>query len=118
MNPAQRSGPMAGYETAFIVVSKAWFDSPSVSRILHGGSPSASAGETHTIIAPIRGTNDLQGVWLKNITTTQPRTDGKEVKMDFMIPWSVILALGVVPESEKTTVAGFRSDSSTSVLGG
>jgi hypothetical protein len=43
---------------------------------------------------------------------------GREVKMDFMIPWSVIVALGVAPESEKTNVVGFRSDSSTSVLSG
>ena len=109
---------MAGYETAFIEVRKDWFDSAGVSGILHSGRPSGSEGNTHLIIAPILGTNDPHGVWLKNITTTARRQDSAIVKMDFLIPWNAIVALGVVPESEKTTVAGFRSNASTSVLGG
>jgi hypothetical protein len=108
---------MAGYETAFIVVRKDWWNSAGVALILHSGSQSESTSDTHLIIAPIRDTNDPHGVWLKHIPTTYERQDGAVVTMDFLVPWFAVVALGVVPESEKATAVGFAANSSTSVLG-
>ena len=91
----KRTGGKAVAQTAIVVVSKDWIDT-AVRHLINHGQQSRSTGETHVIFADLEDTSDHRGLWLKNVRTTRLTTDGSNITMRFMIPWSFIVALGVV----------------------
>lgn len=82
-------------ETAIVVVSKEWIDT-AVRHLINQGRESRSTGETHLIFADLDDLSDHRGLWLKNVKTNRLTVDASDVTMRFMIPWSVIVGLGVV----------------------
>jgi hypothetical protein len=87
---------MSQKQTAIVVVTKAWINT-SVRHLINDGRESHSTGDTHIVYADLEGTSDHHGLWLRNIKTARLTADGSEVAMTrFMIPWTFIVALGVV----------------------
>jgi hypothetical protein len=97
---------MRKHQTAFVVVTKEWINTAGINTIVAGGKHSEAAGETHLIIANLKE-HDHHGVWLSGVTTAELRRDGTEVVMDFMIPWSVIVGVGVLEGKYEGQTVGF-----------
>ena len=99
---------MALKQTAIVVVSKAWMDTGGVRLLVNDGRKSQSSDDTHIVVAPLDDSSDQLGLWLQGITTTQMTEDGSPLTMRLMIPWSFIVALGIV-DGEKETL-GFQTN--------
>ena len=93
---------MAQQQTAIVVVTKDWINTSWVRHLINQGKESRSTGDTHLITADLEDANDQRGLWLKNIHADHATTDGSRLTMRFMIPWSVIVALGVVDHRTQT----------------
>ena len=99
---------MAQRKSVFVVVSKEWINT-AVRHLVNRGLESRSTGETHLIIADLEDMSDQRGLWLKDVKTDRLTTDGSEVTMRFMIPWGVIVGLGVVDDA-MALKPGFAGD--------
>lgn len=95
-------------QTAVLVVSKVWVD--EVCHLVNRGRSSGSTGDTHMLIAPLEDLNDPHGVWLSDIATNDLTKDGSEVKMKLMVPWAVIVAIGVLDKDQENVPMGFVSN--------
>ena len=105
---------MAQNQLAIIVVSRDWFDT-AARHLLNNGEPSRSKAHTHIITAKIDDLNDARGLWLKDMTSTWVRNGDPVNMLSFMIPWSFVLALGVVDDQVEKLTPGFRHDKSMDV---
>jgi hypothetical protein len=91
--------------TAVVFVRKDWYD--DTLRLLIGKPKSTSANDTHILIGELRdSTDDPHGIWFRDVPSPHVRDDGV-VKMEFMVPWSVVLGVGLVDESGAQTI-GFQ----------
>jgi hypothetical protein len=89
-------------QTAIVVVRKDWVNTSWLSHLINRGNESRSTGDTHLITADLGDENDQRGLWLKNVHVDHVTKDGSRFTMRFMIPWSVIIALGVVDHGTQT----------------
>ncbi len=87
-------------QTAFVVVSKSWFDGAMALLV---GKTSTSTGDAHLIVGPLDDISDNRGLWLKDFKSVLERKgDGSRVTMRrLMIPWHAVLLVGIVDESVK-----------------
>lgn len=99
-------------ETAVVVVSAEWINS-SARILVTEGKSSTSTGETHLLIAPLEDASDPHGLWLSGITTTQLTKDNSPVTMKLMVPWSVILAVGIISDEQGKVKPGFVASPSS-----
>ena len=97
-----------GKQTAIVVVNKDWFNSGG--RILVGNRRSSSTGQVHIVTAALKDASGPVGVWLENIKREGFTTDGSELIMDVLIPWSAIVSLGIFEGSEDQIKVGFAAD--------
>ena len=103
-------------QVALVIVSSEWFTSAGVRRFF-GGEQTPRADVSQYVIAPLVNDQDPIGLWIGEMTTKAVRRiDGKDFTMKFMIPWSHVLGLGVIDESERRPI-GFEADPTTIVIG-
>ena len=108
---------MPNEQTAFVVVTKEWFNFAGVRHLLNAGRLSKSSGEAHLIIAPMGDSSDHKGLWLKGITTHELTKDGSPVTMDFMIPWNYVIGFALRTDDKHNGNMGFKVDDVTHVIG-
>lgn len=77
-----------------------------VRYLVRNGKMSSSA-DTHIVIPPLEDASDQRGLWLREITTTQLTEDLSPVTMKFMIPWSFVIACGLVDDRPEKVRLGF-----------
>lgn len=109
---------MAGKQRAFVVVSRSWVNTDGISEIVNNGRKSQADGDAHMVIAPLHDVSDHRGLWLEKITTDKLRRDGATISLTFMIPWSFVLGLGLLDETDAAASIGFKGTGSTSVFQG
>jgi hypothetical protein len=92
--------------TAVVFVDKDWYD--NTLRFLIGFPKSTSTTDVHLLIGELRdGTDDPFGVWFREVPSPHIR-DGAVVKMEYMVPWRVVLGIGLVLESNPPRPIGFQ----------
>jgi hypothetical protein len=96
--------------TAIVFLEKGWFDQ-TLARIV-GKKSSSGAGGVHLVIAPLKSVGEAEGLWVRGVTGRMLTSAGSELTMEFMIPWRVILGLGLVDESDTASI-GFKGDDVT-----
>jgi hypothetical protein len=102
---------MSVKKTAFVIVRKDWFD--LALHPLITGRDSNSERDAHMLIGPLDDLSDMHGVWLGPIESEAlTRADGSSVTMRILIPWHVVIAVGIVDELVKLP-AGFSADATT-----
>ena len=112
MLPDEKDG-----QTAIVVVSKDWFNTPGIRHVLARGIESRSSGPTHLLIGPLADRNDPHGLWVKGITATNLTRDASPVKLEFMIPWGYVYGLALVQdESAQGRTVGFKVDAATTLV--
>jgi hypothetical protein len=99
----EKVGNMAKPRKGVVVVTKEWINT-GVRHLINHGNESRSTGDTHVIFADLDDTTDQRGLWLKNVHTDRLTTDGARVTMQFMIPWSAVVGLGVVDDGAQTAL--------------
>jgi len=96
---------MTKEQTAILLLRKDWVN--AAANLINEGKPSQSSNtETHYLIAPYDRSVD-RGVWVKEIVSHQLTKDRSAVTMTVFVPWSVIVALGVVDEECAKVKPGF-----------
>jgi hypothetical protein len=91
--------------TAVVFVEKNWYD--DTLRFLIDKPKSTSTNGVHLLIGELRDdTNDPVGVWFRDVPSPHVR-DGAVVKMDYLVPWKVVLGVGLVPEGDPLKI-GFQ----------
>src|SRR5688572_18948045 len=105
-------------QTAFIVVSKEWFNTAGINHILNDGKESHASGGAHLIMAGDPDLSDHRGIWLTNVVTTAVlnTSDGSPVNMKFMIPWHYVLGLGLPELQSQESTIGFKAGAGTTLV--
>jgi hypothetical protein len=80
------------------------------------GKPSLSS-ETHLLIGPLEDAVDPHGVLLSGITSHQLTEDGSPITMKLLVPWSAILALGIVEDENAKVKHGYTTHEKSHTLG-
>jgi hypothetical protein len=96
---------MPDKRTAIVVVRKDWVN--DCAFLVNRGRGSSSAADTHVLISPVEDLSDARGLWLAGIESNQLTTDQSTVPMKLMIPWSVIIAVGIVEGDDASKLVGF-----------
>jgi len=106
-------------QTALLIVRNEWFTSAAIQHFFGGQhTETKEADAAPFLLAPLVDDKHPLGVWVGDMTTTAvQRKDGQQVKMNFMIPWSQILAIGIVVDESKKSLIGFKVDDETLVVG-
>jgi hypothetical protein len=101
------------WTTAVVFVEKDWYD--NTLRFLLGTTKSGSTNGAHLLQGELLDAQHHAGVWFKNVPSKHVK-DGMTVRMDYMVPWKVILGVGLVPESEEEEITlGFKPNAITSL---
>jgi hypothetical protein len=91
--------------TAVVFVDQTWYDNSL--RFLIGKPKSTSTTGVHLLIGELRDdTNHPIGVWFRDVPSPHVR-DGAVVKMEYLVPWKVVLGVGLVNESKPQPI-GFE----------
>jgi hypothetical protein len=91
--------------TAVVFVEKVWYD--DTLRFLIGETQSTSTTGVHLLIGELRDdTTDPRGLWFRNVPSPHVK-DGAVVKLEYMVPWRVVLGVGLVDESNPQPI-GFQ----------
>jgi hypothetical protein len=80
-----------------LVVQRSWANLRSVRLIIREGREIKEGDDSHIIFARVLDSSDSHGLWVE-LNTEKHKQDPSVKLLSVMIPWSVILMIGVSKE--------------------